>query len=258
MRTTEHKNASEEERIVAETYPTGLAQWLKLNRISECQLAREVGITPTALGNLARGRTASVNKRILDAVAHRTQLSFDQILRAPVEVDSLIATGDHRIDLCLGSIGKYLHTPEMREKCRRYISAEFSCSGARYDKLGQPSVGFDQMCALNEMQIPKQYTTVLTAVSWYTPHGIAPHDSRILHTYYRTVETSPTNDPRYGDNFVVYEFEQSINEMSLIDVPKITSWWWDQVIDESQKETISSLANRKALRTYHSDDNVPE
>ena len=126
---------------MAETYPTGLAQWLKLNRISECQLAREVCITPTALGNLARGRTASVNKRILDAGAHRTQLSFDQILRPPVEVESLIATGDHRIDLCLGAIGKYLHTPEMRDKCRRYISPEFTCSGARYGKLGQPSLG---------------------------------------------------------------------------------------------------------------------
>ena len=243
---------------MAETYPTGLAQWLALNRITECQLAREVGITPTALGNLARGRTASVNKRILDAVAHRTQLSYDEILKPVIEIESPIATGDHRIDLCLGAIGKYLHTPEMREKCRRYISADFSCSGARYAKLGQSPVGWDQMCALNEMQLPKQYTTVLTAVSWYTPHGIAPYDSRILHTYYRTVETSPTNDPRYGDNFVVYEFEQSINEMSLIDVPKITSWWWDQVIDELQKETISSLANRKALRAYHSDDNVPE
>ncbi len=245
---------------MADTYPTGLAQWLKLNRISECQLAREVGITPTALGNLARGRTASVNKRILDAVAHRTQLSFDQILRPPVEVESLIATGDHRIDLCLGSIGKYLHTPEMRDKCRRYISADFSCSGARYGKLGQPSVGWDQMCALNEMQQPKQYTTVLTAASWYTPHGIAQHDSRILHTYWRTVETSPTDDPRYGDNFVAYEWEQSINEMSVIDIPKIKSWWWDQVIDELRRDSIAPPTARRATRasaeSNATDDNV--
>ena len=84
------------------------------------------------------------------------------------------------------------------------------------------------MCALNEMQKPKQYTTVLTAASWYTPHGIAPHDSRILHTYWRTIETSPTDDPRFGDNFVAYEWEQSINEMSIIDIPKIKSWWWDR------------------------------
>ena len=233
---------------MAETYPTGLAQWLKLNRITECQLAREVGITPTALGNLARGRTASVNKRILDAVAHRTQLSYDEILKPPLEIESPIATGDHRIDLCLGAISKYLHTPEMREKCRRYISPDFLCSGARYDKLGQAAVGFDQMCALNDMQLPNQYTTVLTAVSWYTPHGIAPHDSRVLHTYYRTVETSPQNDPRFDDNFVVYEWEQSINEMSPIDLPKIKSWWWDTVIDELRRDSIAPPTARTASR----------
>ena len=258
MGRTKQKNASEEARILAETYPTGLAQWLKLNRISDCQLAREVGITPPALVILARGRTASVNKRILDAVAHRTQLSYDEILKPIVKIESPIATGDHRIDLCLGAISKYLHTPEMRDKCRRYISADFLCSGARYAKLGQPAVGWDQMCVLNEMQLPNQYTTVLTAVSWYTPHGIAPHDSRILHTYYRTVGISPVHDPQFDDNFVVYEFEQAINEMSLIDVPKIKSWWWDQMIDELQKETISSLASRKILRADHIDDNVPE
>ena len=244
---------------MAETYPTGLAQWLKLNRITECQLAREVGSTPTALCNLARGRTASVNKRILDAVAHRTQLSYDEILRPPIEVESPIATGDHRIDLCLGAMGKYLHTPEMRDKCRRYISADFSCSGARYAKLGQPPVGWDQMCALNDMQQPKQYTTVLTAASWYTPHGIAPHDSRILHTYWRTVETSLTADPRYGDNFVVYEWEQSINEMSVIDLPKIKSWWWDQVIDELRQDSIApptaSKVNRAFVGSNATDDN---
>jgi transcriptional regulator with XRE-family HTH domain len=217
-------------KLMAETCPTGLAKWLKLNRVTECQLAREIGVTPTAIGNLARGRTTSINKKILDAVSRRTLLAYDAIIKPIEEIESPAATGDHRIDLCLAIIGKYLHTPEMCDKCRRYISPDFLCCGRTYDDDGNSPVGWDQMCALNAMPHFRQITSILLTTSWYTPHGIAPQESRVLHSHWRGLTADLDHSPRYHSTFIVFEFEQAIREMSPICIPKIKSWWSDETM----------------------------
>ena len=101
------------------SHPPGLAKWLDINRVKAGQLARELGVSPHAIAHLRDGSTANVCKTILAAVARRTQLSYEAILSPAEIVENPIATGDSRIDRCLGSIARYLHTPEMRDKCRR-------------------------------------------------------------------------------------------------------------------------------------------
>ena len=212
---------------MVKTFPTGLAQWLHYNRLSVNKLAKQIGASPHAIGNLAKGNTQSINKDILDAVARRTQLSYERIIKSVEETQSPTATGDLRIDLCLGLICKYLHSPEMRDKCRRYFSLHFSCSGRTYADQNLDPVGYDEMCVANTME-PGQITSSLISVSWFTPSKLKSFDSRILHTYWRALHAQIDNDLRYDDTFVVVEFEQSVNEMSPIDIPKIKSWWWDQ------------------------------
>ena len=215
------------------SHPTGLAKWLNLNRVKAGQLARELGVSPHAIAHLRDGSTASVSKAILTAVACRTQLSYEAILNPAEIVENPVATGDFRIDRCLGSIGKYLHSPEMRDKCRRYFSADFLCNGTIYQRHNTAPIGFDRMCALNCKQVTHISTNVIST-SWYTPRMETPISSRILHVYWRAVRSVPSiNEPNepsteYNDTFTVFEFEQSIGEMSPLDIPKISSWWWDQ------------------------------
>ena len=235
------------------SHPTGLAKWLEINRVKAGQLARELGVSPHAIAHLRDGSTASVNKTILAAVACRTQLSYEAILSPAEIVENPIATGDFRIDRCLGLIARYLHTPEMRDKCRRYFSPDFLCNGKIYQKHNSAPVGFEQMCSLNTKQ-PDHVSTSVMSTSWYAPRHGTIITSRILHAYWRAVHAQPNAaleelyDPstEYNDTFTVFEFEKSIEEMSPLDTPKINSWWWDQPGQYSRvpKETYRDKQNK--------------
>ena len=45
-------------------------------------------------------------------------------------------------------------------------------------------------------------------------------------TWFRIVYLFPAQY-RISPVFVVVEFEKSVNEMGLLDMPTIKSWWWD-------------------------------
>ncbi len=249
------------------SHPTGLAKWLDINRVKAGQLARELGVSPHAIAHLRDGSTANVCKTILAAVARRTQLSYEAILSPAEIVENPIATGDSRIDRCLGSIARYLHTPEMQDKCRRYFSADFLCSGKIYQKSHLPPVGFDQMCSLNaKRQYPTDHVSaIVVSTSWYAPRHGTTTTSRILHSYWRAVHTKPNAaldelyDPstEYSDTFIVLEFEQSIEEMSPLDTPKITSWWWDTPAQYSRvpKETYRTAFDQQVYTEIERVDN---
>ena len=229
-----------------ETYPSGLAQWLADNAITRHQLAIELGVSPHTIDHLANGSTGTVSKNILRAVAERTHLTYEQILDPVDNYVSPNATGDHRIDRCLAKLAKYLHTAEMYDECKSYMHPEFSCYGTIYCNDGAASIDFKTMCNRNLHQETVENVQIVTTVlstTWYTPKGIDPHDSRVLHSYWRALTLVKEETPLYNDTFVVYEFAKAINEMSPIETPKIRSWWWDQ----------PSQYNRAPMESYPSD-----
>ena len=164
-----------------------------------------------------------------------------------------IATGDGRIDKCLMSIAKYFHTDQMRDKCRKYFSHDFLCSGRAYSEYKKSAVSYDQMCAANILEDRRLLCSVLS-VAWYTPGNMAEIDSRILHTYWRAFVISPQNlhAPVYNDTFLILEFEQSINEMALMDTPIIQRWWWDQPRYYNEPLTYNGDSKRP-INTYMQD-----
>jgi transcriptional regulator with XRE-family HTH domain len=227
-------------------YPSGLAQWLADNAITRHQLATELGVSPHAIDHLANGSTGTVTKAILRAVATRTSLTYEQILDPVDAYVSPVATGDHRIDRCLAKLAKYLHSENMFEECKSYIHPEFSCYGTIYCNDGAAPIDFETMCNRNlhqETVENVQIVHTILSTTWYTPHGIDPHDSRILHSYWRALTLIKEEMPLYNDTFTVYEFAKPINEMSPVETPKIVSWWWDQ----------PSQYNRAPMEAYPSD-----
>jgi len=235
-------------------YPSGLAQWLADNAITRHQLATELGVSPHAIDHLANGSTGTVTKAILRAVATRTSLTYEQILDPVDHYVSPVATGDHRIDRCLAKLAKYLHTAEMYNECKIYIHPKFRCYAVTYRKNGDAPVDYETMCDLNlHQEIVKevQIVTTILSTTWYTPHGIDPHDSRILHSYWRALTLIKDEMPLYNDTFVVYEFAKSVNEMSPIETPKIVSWWWDQPSQFNRAPMESRPADvRAAIADY--------
>ena len=247
------------------SYATGLAQWLDENGFTRHQLAIELMVSPHAIDNLVTGAAASVKKDILRAVAERTQLTYEQILNPVQNYVSPIATGDSRIDKCLAKLVQFMHTDAMYEECRLYVSPQFQCSGSLYEKLDIESVDFETMCKLNvnedlysfimdslpvrnkeQGESDVHILDTILSVTWYTPGGIDCHESRILHTYWRSLAIVKGLRATYNDTFVVLEFEKSINEMTPLEQPQIINWWWDQ----------SSQYNRAPMESYPSDVNA--
>ena len=257
-------NAKNVDRVMAETskthlettkaYPSGLAQWLADNTITRHQLATELGVSPHAIDHLANGSTGTVTKAILRAVATRTSLTYEQILDPVDHYVSPVATGDHRIDRCLAKLAKYLHSENMFQECKSYMHPDFACYGAMYYNDGAAPIDFDTMCNLNlhqETVENVQIVHTILSTTWYTPHGIDPHDSRILHSYWRALTLIKEEMPLYNDTFTVYEFAKSINEMSPIETPKIVSWWWDQPSQFNRAPMESRPADvRAAIADY--------
>ena len=215
---------------MAEASITYLAQWLYDNGVTRNQLATELQVSPHAIDNLATGATTTLNKDILRLVSERTRLTYDQLIDGVKQSESTpCATGDHRIDKCLADIARTLHTPKMFKEVAKWISDDFLCFGGDYGDA--PPMTFSQMCDANLAKENIENVTLLSSLlstTWYTPRGTDPRDSTMLHTYWRALFVAKDIDPMYNDTFVLYEFEKSIAELEQFELPKITSWWWDQ------------------------------
>ncbi len=215
---------------MAEASITYLAQWLHDNGVTRNQLATELQVSPHAIDNLASGATTTLNKDILRLVAERTRLPYDRLIDGETQpMATPCATGDHRIDKSLADIARTLHTPKMFKEVAKWISDDFLCYGSNY--RDEKPMTFSQMCDANLAKENIDNITVvhsLLSTTWYTPRGTKAHNSTILHTYWRALYLAKNTAPMYNDTFAVYEFEKSIADLGQVELPKITSWWWDQ------------------------------
>ena len=157
-------------------------------------------------------------------ISIHTGLTYEQLIEPAEQQVSPTETGDSRIDIALGLIARYLHTPEMVRKCRKYFSLDFTCKQNKANEENTSSINYDEMCALNSMQ-SAQTNSLLLSTCWYDPDSKS-HDSRLLFTYWRAMVVVPSAT-QYNDTFIVLEFEKPVNEMGLLDIPIIKSWWWD-------------------------------
>ena len=236
---------SNEEQTLADvhdppTAPTALSRWLKLNKLSINGLAKRIGASPHTVKNMAHGATSTVNTEILKKLSFATGLNYEQLIDSPPKYIPLDRAGDTRIDVMLGLIAKNLHSQHMANACRKYFASDFKCSGRAYNRHDRPAINYDEMCALNALQ-PGVINSVLTSCAWYNPQ-CNEHDSTTLHTYWRayiSADLDPSGDQAEMSNnsFVALDFEQSINQMRGIDIPKIKTWWWD-LIDPGQGEKL--------------------
>ena len=225
-------------------YLTGLAQWLTTHNVTRHELATKLNVSPHTIDKIASGAASSIKMELLRALSERTQLTYEQILNPVQKYVSPYDTGDSRFNRCLSKLCQLLHTDAMYDECKMYISPDFICSGALYKKLEMDAVDFKTMCKLNVSShtfvqggVPKNQknkkldthvSDIILSVTWYTPGNIDPLDSRHLHTYWRSLAIGPGSDVAYNDTFVVLEFKKSVNDMTPIEQPQITNWWWDQ------------------------------
>ena len=56
------------------------------------------------------------------------------------------------------------------------------------------------------------------------------------------------DDQVTNETFVVLELEKSINEMTVVETPRIHSWWWD-IIDVS-RNAHNQNGNAKATHSH--------
>ena len=209
---------------MANDIPTALKTWLSLNRLTCHQLAKRLNVSPHTVKKFANGDFKMISTPILKEISIHTGLTYEQLIEPAAQQVSPTETGDSRFDIALGLIARYLHTPEMVRKCRKYFSLDFTCKQNKRNQENTPSINYDEMCALNSMQ-SAQINSLLLSTCWYDP-DCKSHDSRLLFTYWRAIVVVPSAT-QYNDTFIVLEFEKSVNEMGLLDIPIIKSWWWD-------------------------------
>ena len=208
---------------MANDIPTALKTWLSLNRMTCHQLAKRLDVSPHTVKKFSNGDFKMISTPILKEISIHTGLTYKQLIEPAAQQVSPTETGDGRIDIALGLIARYLNTPEMVRKCRKYFSLDFTCKQNKANE-DTPSINYDEMCALNSMQ-SAQINSLLLSTCWYDP-DCKSHDSRQLFTYWWAMVVIPSAT-QYNDTFVVVEFEKSVNEMGLLDMPTIKSWWWD-------------------------------
>ena len=220
----EQTNESQHEDLLADNESTVLQTWITTNSRTYNQLAKEISASPHTIKKMALGMCEVVNREILQKLSQATGLTYSELLDPATLHPPASDSGDRRIDVALQKISRYLHTREMVKTCRKYFSLDFQCSGAIYSDQRMPSVNFDEMCHLNACNL-NTISPMLLDAHWYD-FDCDTFDSRILHTYWRSLVLSPSKLTYYADTFVVLGFEKSISEMLEPEMPKIKTWWW--------------------------------
>tara|TARA_R110000765_G_scaffold387343_1_gene479455 strand:- start:3 stop:713 length:711 start_codon:yes stop_codon:yes gene_type:complete len=209
---------------LADNEPTVLQAWITTNSRTYNQLAKEISASPHTIKKMALGMCEVVNREILQKLSQATGLSYSELLDPSPPNPPATDSGDRRIDVALQKISRYLHTREMVKTCRKFFSLDFKCSGAIYSDRQIPAINFDEMCHLNACNF-STISPLLLDAHWYDPN-CDTFDSRILHTYWRSMVLPPTGPTHYVDTFIVIAFEKSVSEMLETEMPKIKTWWW--------------------------------
>ena len=216
--------------------PTRLKHWLTENALTGHQLAQRADVSPRAVYNLIDGRGDRFSRSILSKIAGATNLTREQLLEEPVIIADR-RSGDPRIDAMVRGIGQHLFTTGCAKELRRYIAPTFACyspifetrrgDGSREGR--EATLSWDQMCAANvrgqKAGGRREGISMPLSIDWITSDGDNDR-ARQLSVVMRSISKGEVDDLTYTDHLIILGLTQCLAEMTVVETPKIQSWWW--------------------------------
>ena len=206
-------------------YPTHLGAWLESQGLTPTALAQRCGVSPRAIYNLLDERD-KFSRDILRKVSLHTGLSIDALLSTE-ETDYTIQVEDSRISAMIGDICSHLHDSQKSGRLRKYVHPNFRCFSPHFKnpRTGSNPISWDEMLAANKPLMDRRITIVPLSSQYISFDGTET-DSRSIIVFLRSIEIDAVPSARYEDTCLILKLDKTLDEMSIVETPKIRGWWW--------------------------------